>query len=235
MKVGIIQSNYVPWRGYFDFIDDVDLFVYYDDVQFSKGSWRNRNRIKTARGLSWLTVPICHDSLSQLIRETRIDYSRQWIKSHAGLLSQAYRDAPYFQRYFEPFLKLMELRFETISELNRAVNDWLLAELSITTPLRLSSELQTTGKQTDRLIELLKHLGATTYLSGPTARDYLEEHRFQQAGIALEYKSYDYEPYQQLHGSFEPHVSVLDLLFQCGDKSRAVLKSRIPNQQVLFD
>lgn len=233
MRVGIIQSSYIPWRGYFDFIDDVDLFIFHDDLQYTKNDWRNRNKIKTDKGTTWLTVSVNYKSTSQLICDTTIDYSHRWNQKHINQIQQYYGKAPYFSEYRHDLFDILQHKFLTISELNIALCKWIMEKLYIKTPLHLSSEFRPVGKKTERLIDILIKVGATTYLSGPAAKDYLEEEEFKQAGIGLEYKVYDYPEYPQLHGKFEPQVSVLDLLFNCGEDSKKFIKSLRPNEKVV--
>ena len=229
MRIGVIQSSYVPWRGYFDFIREVDLFVFYDDLQFSKGSWRNRNRIKTPAGLKWLTVPVKIESLAQLICNTRIEYSIDWQVNQLNQLGESYRNAPFFGDA-EPLLKeAFGYRDETISELNIRLIRLVSTYLGITTPTQLSTEYSLAGTKTERLIGLLHKTGATTYLSGPSARDYLDERLFIDNGIRLEYKSYDYAPYPQLWGGYEGAVTILDLIANCGAGAKGLLQSSTPN------
>lgn len=231
MRVGIIQSNYIPWRGYFDFIDDCDLFIYHDDLQYTKGDWRNRNLIKTPQGLVYLTVPVRYHDVEQRICDTEIDYSQKWIDKHRNLIRTHYAKATHFQRCSEPFFDLLTKQWRTISELNRAVNAWIMAELEITTPVRMSSEFSPQGSKTDRLVGILRQTGADVYLSGPAAKDYLEPEKLTAAGIVLEYKSYEYPEYPQFDPPFMPNVTVLDLLFHCGPEARQYLKSVSPNQR----
>lgn len=230
MRVGIIQPNYMPWRGYFDFIDDVDLFIFLDDVQYTRRDWRNRNRIKSPQGLQWLTVPVhFHRHSAPLIADTPIDYTHNWQRKHINSLKVSYGSAPYFAQYGPECLALLETRFATIAELNIALTRWMMAQLAITTPLKRASTLQASGAKTARLIDILQRVGATIYLSGPAAKDYLEPGQFDQAGIALEYKTYAYQPYPQRWGSFQGAVSALDLLFNCGPQAPRFLKSQQPN------
>jgi hypothetical protein len=224
MKVAVIQSSYIPWRGYFDMIDDVDLFVFYEDVQYSKGSWRNRNKIKTDRGTTWLTVSVDY-AFPQKICDTRINYSNNWNRQHVDLLRQWYKSAPFFSDYFDEFASLIEPGYQSISELNQVLCSWLMRQLFIDTKLMSSTGLECEGQKTERLIDLLKKVGATHYLSGPSAMDYIETDQFISNGIGLAYKSYDYADYPQLHGKFEGAVSVLDLLFNTGPNARKFLKS----------
>jgi hypothetical protein len=229
MKVSIIQSNYIPWRGYFDFIDDMDLTVFYDDVQYTKNDWRNRNKLKTVNGAEWITVPVHKLSLSQLIQETPIDY-RGWEKKHIKSIIQWYAKAHFFKDYSEELFAILEVKYATISELNITLCHWIMQKLEIDTPARMSSEFILHGSKTERLIDLLKQIGAVTYVSGPAGKGYLDERLFREAGIGLEYKSYDYPAYPQLWGEFISEVTVLDLLFNTGPEARNYLKSRSPNQ-----
>jgi hypothetical protein len=228
MRVGVIQSNYLPWRGYFDFIAAVDLFVVHDDLQFTKGDWRNRNRIKTPQGLHWMTVPVHYRHTAQLIGDTEIDRSRNWQREHLNLIETHLGRAP----HVADVRRLLEPEFDaghrTISSLNVALAGAINSYLSIRTPMRMSSEFRLTSSKTERLIELLTAAGATTYLSGPTARAYLEEERFREAGIHLEYKQYDYPAYPQLWGPFAGAVSIIDTIANCGPATRDVLPSRTP-------
>jgi hypothetical protein len=232
MRVGVIQSNYIPWRGYFDFIDDVDVFVVHDDLQFTKGDWRNRNRIKTARGTTWLTVPVHYRSTSQLICDTPIDYSRDWTREHRNLIAAHLGPAPYVQDVFNLLDPVLATRRPSISALNVALLKSLCSYLRIATPLAMSSEFNLRGTRTARLIDLLTKMGATSYLSGPSARAYLDERQFEDAGIALEYKEYVYPDYPQLWGPFDGAVSIIDTIANCGPAARTVLKSASPQKAV---
>jgi WbqC-like protein len=236
MKVGMIQSSYLPWRGYFDFIDDVDLFVFYDDVQYTPRSWRNRNRIKTASGPRWITVPVLHERATK-IDEARLVDDQRWAEKHVRAITLAYQRAPHFTRYAEPLFAILRGGHATISELNVALVRWVMGELGIRTELRRSGDLalpdDRDADKLERPLRILTRLGATAYLAGPTAKPYTDRERFRAAGVALEFKSYDYPDYPQLHGPFEPQVSVIDLLFQCGAESRALWKSRTPNERVV--
>jgi hypothetical protein len=216
LKVGVIQSCYIPWRGYFDFIRSVDLFVVYDDVQYSKGSWRNRNQVKTADGLRWLTVPVTV-SLGQRIDEVRIaQHARAWTEEHGRLLRVSLEAAPYFQDAWQLWSEAVAHRDELLSALNVRLLRSVCGYLGIITPLVMSGEYQLEGASTTRLISLLRAVGATSYLSGPSAADYLDLQQFAAHGIAVQYKSYDYRPYPQLHGEFVGAVTILDLIANCG-------------------
>ena len=229
MKVGAIQSNYLPWRGYFDFIDEVDLFVIHDDLQFTKGDWRNRNKIKTANGSRWITVPVHYARTAQLICETTIDYSRNWQRDHRNAINASLIQAPHLADAMALLQPAWDARHRTISDLNVALITAISRYLDIRTPFRMSSEFALRGTKTARLIELLTAIGATSYLSGPSARAYLDERQFHDAGICLEYKDYSYPPYPQPWGDFDGAVSIVDTIANCGPAARFVLKSQSPS------
>jgi len=233
MRVAIIQSSFIPWRGYFDFIASVDAFVFLDDVQYSKNGWRNRNRIKTSQGSRWITVPVRHRSLSQLICDTEIDERKDWRESHLRLWHESYRATPYYRDILALLGDMEREMVGTISELNIALTRRIAAYFEIGTRTILSSELRLSGTKTDRLIDLLKKLNATTYLSGPSADAYLDKEAFRRNGIRLEYKSYDYDPYPQLWGPFEGAVTVLDLIANCGPAAKNHLRSRTPDKVII--
>lgn len=220
MKVGVIQSNYIPWRGYFDFIASVDLFIFHDDIQYTKGDWRNRNRIKTANGLKWLTVPVKYLMTAQLIEETSIDYTEHWQKSHVNQFIASYFKTPYCNDVITILNEAFSFKDQTISQLNIRIIRLICSYLGITTELRMSKEYELCGYKTERLIDLLGKVGATTYISGPSAKNYLDEESFKCAGIELIYKKYEYEPYPQLWGDFAGTVSILDLMANCGKTSK---------------
>lgn len=230
MRVGIIQSNYIPWRGYFDFIASVDLFIFHDDIQYTKGDWRNRNRIKTPRGLQWLSVPVHYERTAQLIEETRLDEGSGWRKDHVNRFDANYRGAAYWRDASSLLRVVLEDSDQTISDLNVRLIKTICAYLGLRTELRMSSEIGAVGVKTQRLIDMLTRVGANAYLSGPAARAYIDEDQFRAAGIRLEYKSYVYEEYPQLWGPFEGAVTVLDLIANCGRHATRYLRSRTPNE-----
>lgn len=219
-KVAIIQSNYIPWKGYFDIIHDVDQFIFYDDVQYTKNDWRNRNKIKTKDGLFWVTIPIGARN-ERLIYEVEID-DQSWAKKHWETIKQSYSMAPYFNTYKEFFEDVyLGARRTNLSDLNQYLIKTISKEfLGIQTEFRDSREFQPEGKKLDRLINLLKKAKADLYLSGPTARDYIDETWFQDEGIELVFKDYTgYPEYPQLFPPFEHAVSIIDILFNCGPQA----------------
>lgn len=219
----ILQPSYVPWRGYFDQIRRADVFIFYDDVQYDKHGWRNRNQIKTATGKQWLTIPVLSQGVTQgkQIREVEIDWRTAWPGKHLKALTSSYSKAPYFKDYL-PMLEAFYGR-----------HDSHIVEFAIETTVKIASELGMKntsfvrssdlggidGQRTDRLIQILRHVGADHYISGPSARAYIEDSKFQEAGIQLEYMEYVYPEYPQLYPPFDPQVSILDLLFMTGKQA----------------
>jgi len=234
MKVSIIQSNYIPWRGYFDLIKQTDTFVIYDDVQFTKNDWRNRNKIKIKDKSKpiWLSVPVFYN-FPQLILETKIDYSKNWQKKHLTTFKQSYSKALYFKESYDLYKDVINQDVQYISELNIRLIKVIMEYLEIETKLISSSELNVSGQKTERLVSILKKLGATTYVSGPTAKNYLDEQLFIDVGIGLEYKTYDYSPYPQLWGEFNGYVSILDLIANTGKEAKNYIKSQTPNEIII--
>jgi hypothetical protein len=215
----VLQPSYLPWRGYFDLVDRADVFVFYDDVQYDKHGWRNRNRIKTANGVSWLTVPVhAHGAVEggTPIAEIAIDHRRDWVRSHGETLRHAYGRAPFYAAYAPVLLSILERRHELLADLTIELTVAIARELGCTTEFVRSSEMPLSGRKNDRLIDLLERIGADHYISGPSARAYIEPERFDAAGIALEYAAYDYPAYAQPHPPYEPAVSIVDTLFALG-------------------
>lgn len=231
MHVGIIQSCYIPWRGYFDFIASVDLFVLFDDIQYPYGrSWRNRNQIKASTGLKWLTVPVKAGSAGTPIDQVLIGTPEiPWQTLHQRILKDSLGKAPYFKEAMDIWEEAVSGAGMYLSDLNLHLLRSICHYLKITTPIVASRRYAAQGVKTARLIDLLRKVGATSYLSGPAATAYLDEDAFRQAGIGLSYKTYDYEPYPQLWGKFEGAVTVLDLIANCGSESRRFIDSLSPD------
>lgn len=223
MKVAIIQSNYIPWKGYFDIIHDVDLFIFYDDVQFTKNDWRNRNKIKIPTGMQWLSIPVGQDT-NRLISEVMIINSL-WQGKHWKTLQQNYRKAPYFHLYndfFEDFYTGHQ--WKNLSDLNQYLTKNIAGFLGINTQFKNSCEYNPEGKKLDRILDILTKANASVYVSGDSAKSYIDQKKFDNLGITLRYKSYlGYPEYQQLSSPFEHCVSIVDLLFNCGNESAAMI------------
>lgn len=216
-KIAILQSNYIPWKGYFDIINDADLFIFYDDVQYTKSDWRNRNRIKTPDGTKWLTIDI-ESNLTQLIYEVKFKKKR-WNIKQWETIKQFYGKAPFFKQYRSFFEHLyLEKSYESLAEFNQyAIQQIALEILGSKTEFSDSRSYNVTGKKTDRLINILQQVTATTYISGPAAKNYIEKSKFIDAGIKLIYKDYSgYPVYPQLYEGFEHGVTILDLVYNVG-------------------
>lgn len=225
-RIAIIQSSYIPWKGYFDIIRSVDEFVLLDDAQFTRRDWRNRNLIKTPAGVRWLTIPV--KTKGQF--EGPIDsiyIAAPWAAKHWEALRHAYARAPHFARLAPRVEALYEaLARETmLSKVNAHALHEICAILGIITPIRWSREFPVQGTQTNRLLSICVAAGATEYLTGPSARSYMELEKFSAAGIAVRFADYSgYPEYAQMHGIFTHSVSILDLLFSLGDDALSAMR-----------
>ncbi|MDB5283634.1 MAG: hypothetical protein JWO06_2709 [Bacteroidota bacterium] len=226
-KIVITQSNYIPWKGYFDGIHIADEFVLYDDMQYTKRDWRNRNKIKTAQGAQWLSIAVeVKGKFFQKINETKIS-EPGWNKSHWDTIKHNYSKAPAFNEikdFIEPLY--MTATFEYLSEINyhflRGISDFL----GINTPIRFSSEFEMIGDRTEKLMNICKALNGTDYYSGPSAKEYMEESIFEKENIQVHYfDNSGYKEYPQLFPPFDHAVSIIDLLMNEGKNSTKFLKS----------
>ena len=219
-RVAVLQSNYLPWKGYFDIIHDVDLFVFYDDVQYTAHDWRNRNRMKTASGVRWLTIPL-GTRIDRRICDVELP-GAAWRAEHRRRIRASYQAAPWYSTYAGLLERVYEKRrWSNLSDFNQHVIAMIARDvLGIPTELADSRDHSLSGRKLDRLVELLVKVGATTYVSGPAAKAYLDETRLAEAGIAVEWKDYSgYPEYPQLHPPFVHEVFVLDLLFHVGPQA----------------
>jgi len=221
-KVAILQSNYIPWKGYFDSIAAVDVLVVFDDMQYTKRDWRNRNRIKTVQGLKWMSIPVeVKGKYFQKINETKVA-ERGWQQSHLGILKHNYANARYFKEMF-PLIEEFYLAcdYQYLTEINLHFIQSINHFLGITTPIKLSSEFQLHEEKTQRLVDICADLSGTEYFTGPVAKTYLEEEKFTQKGIKVRYWDYlGYPEYEQLNPPFEHGVTIFDLLFCKGAEAK---------------
>jgi hypothetical protein len=221
-KLAILQSNYIPWKGYFDMIRMSDIFVIYDSVQYTKNDWRNRNLIKMKNGLHWLTIPVSVKSLNTKINEVTV-VNNKWANKHFTTIKQTYSRSPYFSMFEKELGELYSdlSHLDRLSDINFTLIEWVCHRLSINTKLIKDSELNITSfDRVDKLVEICNQLGANTYLSGPSASDYIDVSKFTEMSIELEWMNYsNYPEYPQLHGKFEHGVSILDALFNLGDNA----------------
>ncbi|MDH4439321.1 MAG: WbqC family protein [Rhizobium sp.] len=225
-RVAIVQSNYIPWKGYFDMIASVDEFILYDDMQYTRRDWRNRNQIKTPQGVQWLTVPVrVKGKYHQKIRETEIEGS-EWAATHWKSLVQNYRRAPHFDEIAE-WLEPLYFRDPPshLSQLNRQMIEAICSYLAIKTVVSNSWDYELVEGKTLRLASLCLQAGGTEYVSGPAAKDYMNEDEFKELGLGLTWFDYaGYQEYPQLWGDFTHGVTILDLLFNCGRDSRRYMR-----------
>ncbi len=215
MTVAIIQSNYLPWKGYFDIIHDADIFCFYDEVKYTKNDWRNRNKICSKNGSFWLTIPIHKDAVKQKISEVKL-LDKSWQKEHYETIYQTYRKAPFFYQ-LDPLLKefYQAKEWNSLSEFNQFSIERIAKYLDIKTKFVNSKDYNLQGDRIERLINLLIELKATKYISGPSAKDYLTgfENLFGENNIELTYKNYTgYPEYHQMSSLFHQYVSILDLI-----------------------
>ena len=222
-RVAILQSSYIPWKGYFDLIRKVDEFIFYDDAQYTKRDWRNRNQIKTKDGLLWLSIPVeVKGKFTQAIKDVSI-VDPSWSTQHFKSIAGAYAKAPRFQEYRGVLEELYRGATSTrLSEVNRRFVEGLARILGIGTKLSWSMDYELPEGRVERLVALCKQAGATSYLSGPAAKDYIEQDAglFAEAGIEVGYIDYsNYPEYPQLHPPFEHHVSVIDLILNAGPEA----------------
>ncbi|MEM8953026.1 MAG: WbqC family protein [Verrucomicrobiota bacterium] len=226
-RIALLQSNYIPWKGYFDLIGLCDEFVIYDEVQYTKNDWRNRNKVKTPDGPKWITIPVkASNRFGQRILDTTTADDR-WRAKHWRTISHSYAMSPFFEEFAPPFEKLYSSRIggDSLSEINLAFISEVTRILGINTPITSSLGYPSQGDKTERIMQICRQSGATHYLSGPAASRYIDQSAFQQEGITLEYIDYDsYPRYPQPHGDFTHAVSILDLIFSVGDSARSYMQ-----------
>ncbi len=230
-RIVITQSNYIPWKGYFDAINMVDEFIIYDDMQYTKRDWRNRNQIKTQEGLKWLSIPVeVKGKYFQKINETKIS-EKDWAKSHWSVLTQNYRKASCFNEVKDIFEDLyMNMGEEYLTQVNYKFITAICSYLNISTPILFSHDFNLAEGKTERLVDLCVQRGATHYFTGPAAKNYMDEQLFEKENIKIHYFDYSgYPEYKQQFGEFAHGVSVLDLLFNEGAESTKFMKSFAKN------
>ncbi|HWV86415.1 MAG TPA: WbqC family protein [Capillimicrobium sp.] len=231
-RVAISQSNYIPWKGYFDLIRSVDLFLLYDEVQYTRRDWRNRNRIKTPAGVRWLSIPLQAKGNYYARIDAMLIADRDWARGHWDRLRTAYREAPAFAEVEAEIRSWYRevAAAARLSDVNRALIEAVNAWLGIGTPVRFSTELDAERPEdpTARLVALCRAAEATEYVSGPAARAYLDEAAFADAGIRVRWADYGgYPEYPQLHPPFAHDVTVLDLLFHAGRDANRLMKGTV--------
>lgn len=220
-RVAILQSNYIPWKGYFDIIHDVDEFVFHDDLQYTKQDWRNRNLIKTPAGTEWLTIPV-GTSEKRKICEVELPAGSSWARDHWRKLLSSYETAPYLDLYAPVFENVyLKASWRTLSELNQHLIRTIARDiLGIRAEFHDSRELNLRSSKQDRVLDILEKIDASAYVSGPSAKSYIDPRAFAARGIDLIWKDYaGYPEYPQVHPPFVHQVTILDLLFHAGPRA----------------
>lgn len=215
MKIAILQSNYLPWKGYFHLIQSVDKFVFYDVVKYTKNDWRNRNRISSREGNNWISIPISADSVKLNINEVKLPSHIKWKENHINALYNAYHKAEYYYQVIELMNFLKETDTEYLSFINTSLIKFISSKIGINAKFYSADELQIRGDRVEKLVNVCEDLSATTYLSGPAAKDYLAgfEFKFKEKGITIEYMEYpDYPLYKHVHGSISQNLSIVDII-----------------------
>jgi len=226
MRVGIHQPMYLPWLGLFDRINRCDVFILLDNVPYSKNYFLNRNKIKTANGWTWLTIPVIFKGNShKLIKEIEIDNRSDWRKKHWRSIYYSYKNSSYFDIYAEFFEHFYQQEWRYLAEASSQVLSSLLSMLQIKTPIRMASALGVEGKKEELILNICKAVQAQEYLSGPDGRNYLNLGLWRENRVKVEFHEYLHPQYRQLHGEFLPQMSVIDLLFNCGPDSLSILKN----------
>ena len=228
MIVSIHQPNYIPWLGFFDKIKQSDVFVIFDDVQFPRGKkhFGHRNKIKTLSGDKWLTVPISNKSNLVSFNDTIINYDTEWNKEHIRLIELFYSKTPYFDKYFPNLLDIISIEHKSLTELSVSLIKYFLKELNIKTQLKYSSEISDSDLYgSDKIFNILEKLNTTQYItgSGSGSMRYIDESGFNERDIKLKWQHYEHPHYNQLNGAFIPYMSIIDLLFNEGEKSRRII------------
>ncbi len=224
-RLVVLQPSFLPWLGHLDQYDWADVFVLYDDTQYDKHGWRNRNRILSPNGITWLTVPVKTKGQEKpLNTEVEINNSQPWAKKMISTISQSYSKTPYFKEHFPALEAALLTPYDKLVDLNLATFGWLTRALDMPWKVQRSSELGIDGRKTERLVAICQKFKATEYLTGDAARDYLEEDKFQELGVTVRWHNYDHPVYEQGRGEFVPYLSVVDLLFRHGPRSREILR-----------
>ena len=229
-KIAILQSNYIPWKGVFDMINQVDEFVFFDDVDYTSRDWRTRNKVRTSGDSKWLTVPVKKMPRGTKIFEIEIANDGKWQKKHKATISQSYAKAKYFSDYKWILDEIYDQEWNNLSQFNIYVTKLLCRVLDIKCKFLNSKDIKSSGSKDDKLISICKILNATDYLSGPAAKDYIDNSKFELENINLSYIDYSfYQEYPQCHEGFDHYVSVLDLIFNCGPDAKKYIIEKVDN------
>lgn len=225
----IMQPTFFPWTGLFEQIRLADVFVHYDDAQFSKGSLTNRVKIKTARGPKWLTVPLRDLHMGQTINDVHIDEAHDWRRSHIDLLKQAYAEAPFLNDALQITEGIYQAKAMDIASLDMLTIEKCCEYLNLNTHFVRSSSLGMTSRSSNRVLDIVRYFAGDVYVTGHGASRYLDHEAFEAAGICVQYMDYQRKSYPQLHGQFDPHMSILDLIANTGpDAAKTICSTTVP-------
>ncbi len=225
-KVSIRQPGYLPYLGFFKKIQSSDIFVYLNDVQYERGDWDNRNKIKTSKGITMLTVPV-YNKFGQKLNQVNITNIKNWNEKHMKTIQNNYNKAPFFENYWDKIESILSKKWEKLIELNISLLEYFYSELNLTTKTIFSSDLNIKSTKSQRLLDICKSLNATTYISGEIGKTYLDEEIFTNSGIQVIYEKFQHPTYNQIHGDFIPNLSIIDLLFNEGENSKKILSQSI--------
>lgn len=225
MIVTIHQPNFLPWLGFFHKMDKADVFVSLDNVQYTKNSYQNRCKIKTSQGENWVTVPVLTSGKGfPITKDIEIDTKRNWAKKVWNTLQMAYSKTPYFVEYKESYEEILMKPWGKLADLTHALIENTVTLLGITTPMLKASDLGVEGESTDLLLAISQRVGSIVYLSGPSGKNYLELDKFRYAGIQVDFHTFQHPKYHQNYGEFVHYLSIIDLLFNEGPNSLAILR-----------
>jgi len=225
MKISILQPGYIPWQGLFEFMIYTDLFVVFDDVQYTKKSWRSRNKIKTANGPVWLTVPVKKHSRTALINEVEINYGTQWSFKHLKTIENSYKKAPFFQPFFTDFSNILNNKYTYLWQLNHEIMLLCMEYLNINCQIEYSSKLNLNNEdKNQKIISICKFFKADLLYDGSAAESFIEQERFLDNGIQVIFQDYIHSEHNQFWGPFIPYLSAIDLIMNCGEKSKSVIE-----------
>ncbi|MBT3409032.1 WbqC family protein [Candidatus Woesearchaeota archaeon] len=221
--ISIRQPGYLPHAGFFKKIQSTDIFVILDDVQYERGDWDNRNKIKMYNGTQWLTVPI-HNKFGSMLNEVKIDNTHNWSKKHKSVIKFNYQKSQFFEDYWNDVENILDKKWEKLIDLNCTLIDYFILKLNIKTKIIYSSEFKIKKSGSEKLLEICKNLNASEYLSGELGINYLKKEIFDDANIKVIFERFEHPTYNQIHGKFIPNMSIIDLLFNEGGKAKKILE-----------
>jgi hypothetical protein len=233
MKIGILQPGYLPWLGFFEQMYKSDVFVIYDDVQYDKDGWRNRNRIKTPKGAQWLTVPV-HVKFKdkQFIKDVKIDNAINWMKRHLFSIRQNYAKSLWHEKYIDIFEEAYSKKWDYLIDIDMFFINKIKDCLGIKDKkLIMSSSLNIKGDRLDKIITICRTFKIDSFYEGSAGKNYIDENYFNKNGIKVKYQDYKHPEYNQLYGEFIPYLSIVDLLFNHGDESLSILTGNISKER----